>query len=170
MVKPLWPGVKSPTVKLLTPPIQEQQCVTLRTAQLALAKEENRMFCHQIGQRLFARFIAGQEPLPFDHHAAIFQETSKVIDRHMVDIWRVIPAVRKLFGHRHLAAKHMRHPDPPLGEVGKGNKSLLSDTQHMIENKIRPAGSLQRLAENDIVEAAIGIINQIAVGVPLHHR
>lgn len=144
--------------------------MTLRTAQLAPAKQENCMFRHQIGQRLFAWLVSGQEPLPFDHHTAVFQEIAEVIDGHMVDIRRVIPTVWELLGHRHLAAKHMRHPYPPLGEIGKGHKGLLSDPQHMIEHKIRATRRLQRLAENDIVEAAIGIIHQIAVCVPLHDR
>ena len=77
------------------------------------------MFRHQIGQRLLARPVARQEPLPFDHYTPIFQETAEIVDRNVVDIGRVIPSMGQLFGYRHLAAKHMGDANAPLCEIGE---------------------------------------------------
>lgn len=104
------------------------------------------MFRQQIGKSFIARFIARQKPLTFYPDIPFVEETAKVVDGHMVDVGRVIPAVGKLLRHGHASAKHMGKTNAPLREIGEGDKGLPSDSHKMVQHQIRPFGGLQRLA------------------------
>src|SRR5690554_1109582 len=57
-----------------------------------------------------------------------------------------------------------------MGEIGKADKSLLADTQQLVDDEIGPAGCLQGLAEDRIVKAAIRIGGKVSVRISLHYR
>ena len=104
------------------------------------------MFREEIGKPSIARFISGQKPLAFYSDIPLAKETTKVVNGHMVDIGRVIPAMGKLLRHGHASAKHMGQTHAPLCEIGEGDKGLPSDPYQVIQHEIRPFGGLQRLA------------------------
>ena len=104
------------------------------------------MFGQQIGHAFLARLVARQEPLAFDRKSTLFQIAPEIVDGHMVNVGRVVPAVRQLLGHRHAPAEHMGKADLPLREIGKRHESLPSDTEQMVEHQIGAVRCLQRLA------------------------
>jgi hypothetical protein len=57
-----------------------------------------------------------------------------------------------------------------MREIGEGDEGPPTDAQQFVEHPIRPARGLQRLAEDGIIEAVIGIVGEIAIGIALHHR
>lgn len=127
------------------------------------------MFRQQVRQAAPGLLVAAQEPLAFLLIFAILHQRAEIVDRDMVDIGRVIPGLRDQPGHRHPAAKQQRRADPPMGEIGEADKGLLADPQQLIEHDVGTVGGLQSLAENRIVEAAVGIRAEVGVGVALHH-
>ena len=104
------------------------------------------MFRQQISKSFIARFIARQKPLAFYQDIPFVEETAKVVNGHMVDVGRVIPAMGKLLRHGHASAKHMGQTHAPLRKIGEGDKGLPSDPHKMVQHQIRPFGGLQRLA------------------------
>ena len=56
-----------------------------------------------------------------------------------------------------------------MGEIGEGDECLPADAQQFLDHAIRAAGGLERLAEDRIVEAGLGIIDEIGVGIALDH-
>jgi hypothetical protein len=50
-----------------------------------------------------------------------------------VDIRRIIPLVRKLFGDGHATAKIKVGSGAPVAKVGEGDNALFTDTQHFIQ-------------------------------------
>ena len=127
------------------------------------------MLCEQIGQSLIARLIPGQKPLTLNRDLPVVQEAAEIVDCDVMDVWRVIPTMRQLFGYRHPSAEHMGKADAPLREVGERNKGLTPDANEMVENEIGPFGGLQCLAENGIVETVIRVVRQVSISVALHH-
>ena len=87
----------------------------------------------------------------------------------MMDILRRIPAYRQVAGHWHPAIAQQRPAHPPIGEIGKADEGPAPGSDQFGEHQIGPLGGLQRLAEHGIIEAVIGIIDQIAVGIALDH-
>ena len=63
-----------------------------------------------------------------------------------------------------------RQAHAPVGEVGKADERPAADAQQLVEHHVGPRGGLQRLAEDRVVERAVGIVGQVAVGVALDHR
>ena len=87
----------------------------------------------------------------------------------MVDILSRVPADRDRARHRHAAAEHQRGAGAPVGEIGEADESAGADAQQFVEHAVGPRGGLQRLAEDRVVEALIGIVGEVAVGIALHH-
>ena len=57
-----------------------------------------------------------------------------------------------------------------MAEIGEGDDRLPPDAEHLLDDDTRPVGRLQRLAEDDIVEGIVGIVDEIGVGVALDDR
>src|SRR3546814_14773373 len=57
-----------------------------------------------------------------------------------------------------------------MREIGERDERALADPQQLIEHQMRVARGLQRLAENRVIEALVGIAREIDIGIALHHR
>ena len=57
-----------------------------------------------------------------------------------------------------------------MAEIGEGDDGALADAQHLLQHQPRVAGGLKGLGQDDVIEAVVGIIGEIDVGVALHHR
>ena len=88
----------------------------------------------------------------------------------MVDVLRFIPAYRNAPRHRHPPAEHQRRARAPVGEIGKADEGPRAHSKQFVEHPVGPRGGLQRLAEDGIIEALVGIIAEVAVRIALHHR
>ncbi len=87
-----------------------------------------------------------------------------------MDVRRVVPAVRQVLRHRHAALEQQRQPHAPVAEIREGNDGVLADPQEVVEYRLRVVGRLQRLRQDHIVEAVVGIEDEVVVGVALDHR
>ena len=73
-------------------------------------------------------------------------------------------------GDRHAPAPKQRQPHAPVREIGEGDEGALADAEQFREDAVRTTRGLERLAEDRIVEAVVGIVGKVHVGVALHDR
>jgi hypothetical protein len=69
----------------------------------------------------------------------------KIADGAEMDVGRVIPSVRQVFGDRHAAEKADIEPHAPMAEIRDRDDGALADAQHVFQNLARIARRLQCL-------------------------
>ena len=87
----------------------------------------------------------------------------------MVDVRRFVPRHRQGARYRHSPAEHQRGTRAPVGEIGEADEGPRADAQQLFQHPVGPCRGLQCLAQHRIVEARIGIIGKVAIGIALHH-
>ena len=97
-------------------------------------------------------------------------ELHEILDGAEMDVRRVVPGRRQVFGARHVAADQQLQPHPPEPEIRERDDGAPADPQQILQHHPRLPRRLQGLRQDHIVEGIVGIIDQIGVGVALHHR
>src|SRR6476661_661906 len=87
-----------------------------------------------------------------------------------VYVGRIVPFVREKLGFGSAAGPQMRPTHAPMAEIGECHDGMPPDAQHALQNLQRVAGFLQSLAEDYIVERAVGIIFERGFEIALIHR
>src|SRR5450759_2140030 len=92
-------------------------------------------------------------------------ELAEILDGAVVDVGRVVPAVRQDIGLRHMSGEQQLHPHLPVAEIRKRHHGAPADAQHVLEHHARMARGLQRLRQDHVVEGIVRIVGQVGVGV-----
>ena len=100
------------------------------------------MFGEQVGQCSPAPFFPRQIPFAFDAVTTVAYEAFEIVDRHMVDVGGVVPAVRQLLRHRHPPAEHVGKADFPLREIGERDKGEATNAEQLVKNQVGPPRGL----------------------------
>src|SRR6266478_6507967 len=94
----------------------------------------------------------------------------EILDGAEMNVRRVVPGRRQIFGARHMAADQQLQPHLPEAEIRKRYDGAAADPQQIFQHHTRLPCRLQRLRQDHIVEGVVGIIDEVGVGVALHHR
>src|SRR5437899_1880495 len=94
----------------------------------------------------------------------------EILDGAEMNVRRVVPGRRQIFGARHLVADEQLQPHLPKAEIRERHDGAAADPQQIFQHHARLPCRLQRLRQDHIVEGVVGIIDEIGVGVALHHR
>jgi len=87
-----------------------------------------------------------------------------------MDVGGVVPARRQILRARHVTADQELQPHSPEAEIGERDDGAPADAQEILQHDLGLACRLKRLRQDHIVEGIIGIIDEVGVGVTLHHR
>src|SRR3546814_10668715 len=66
-------------------------------------QQKHRVFGAEVGGGRTGRTAAAEEPCPLDRNVAFLEQRPEIVDRHMVDVGRVV----------HAFGQHVRHRHPP---------------------------------------------------------
>ena len=97
-------------------------------------------------------------------------ELHEILDGAEMDVRRVVPGGRQVLGARHVAADQKLQPHPPEAEIRERDDGAPADPQQILQHHARLPRRLQRLRQDHIVEGVVGIVDEVGVGVALHHR
>ena len=124
----------------------------------------------QVGAAALIRGVAGEEPAcsTLTPRSATSARKSSTVTWWMFCVSYQLTGKCRVTGMRPSHSSDSAHP--PVREVGEADERLAPDPQQFVEHQVGPLGGLQRLAEDRVVERAVGIIGQVAVGVALDHR
>ena len=78
----------------------------------------------------------------------------EVPHRAHVDIGCVVPSVGQVPGDRHAASEHLQ-PTFPVAKVREGHDGLAPHPQHLPQELVWVAGSLQGLRHDDVVKRIV---------------
>jgi hypothetical protein len=87
-----------------------------------------------------------------------------------MDVGGIVPGGREVFGARHVAADQQLQPHLPIAEIRKRDDGALPDPQQILQHHARLPCRLQRLRQDHIIEGVVGIVDEVGIGVALHHR
>src|SRR5882724_3548457 len=97
-------------------------------------------------------------------------ELHEILDGAEMDVRRVVPGRRQIFGARHVPADEQLQPHFPEAEIRKRHDGAPPDPQQILQHHARLPRRLQGLRQDHVVEGVVGIIDEVGVGVTLHHR
>ena len=76
----------------------------------------------------------------------------------------------QVLGARHVAADQQLQPHLPEAEIRKRDDGAPADPQQIFQHHPRLPRRLQGLRQDHVVEGVVGIVDEVGVGVALHHR
>ena len=97
-------------------------------------------------------------------------ELHEILDGAEVNVRRVVPGGGEVFRARHVPADQQLQPHLPEAEIRERDDGALADAQQVFQHRFRLPRCLQRLRQDHVVEGIVGIIDEVGVGVALHHR
>ena len=97
-------------------------------------------------------------------------ELHEILDGAEMDVRRVVPCRRQIVGARHLALHQQLEAHFPVAEIRKRHDGAVANAQQVFQHHARLARCLQGLRQDHVIERIVGIVDQIGVGVALHHR
>ena len=107
--------------------------------------------------------------LPDNRVAYLSCELTEIVQRDDPDVGGIVPGVGQLFIFWRHSLQQELQPDSIVAEIGKTDDDLPADPGKGAEQRRRFQNLLQGLAQDDVVETAVGIIIDLGIQVALKH-